>query len=99
MAITMTATTLRRALRLTDTDAATTAIVTRLLGTATSLVLEHAPDAPDAVHNEAVVRLAGYLYDAPTSGPGAGYAHAWRNSGAQSMTAPWTSRRAGAVVP
>ena len=38
-------------------------VLTRLLATASTLVTGYAPGAPDAIANEAVIRLGGYLYD------------------------------------
>ena len=38
-------------------------VITRLLLAATEVVKVYGPTAPDAVHNEAVVRLASFLYD------------------------------------
>ena len=77
----LTATQLRDALRL-GTDADTLAQVTRLLAVATAAVEEHAPAAPDAFKDEAVVRLAGYWFDQPNFAEGSGTAAALRNSGA-----------------
>ena len=39
-------------------------IIGRILAAATEMVTNYAPDAPDTVKTEGVVRLAGYLYDA-----------------------------------
>ena len=63
--------------------------VARLHATATEVVSRRAPDAPEAIRDEAIVRLAGYLYDQPPAAPGATHAGAWLNSGAASLTAPW----------
>ena len=57
----------------------------RRLAYATVEVLQYAPLAPDLVHNEAVSRLAGFLYDQPTLSGGLGYANAMRSCGAQRM--------------
>ena len=43
------------------------ALATRRVGYATEVVLRYAPNAPDVAHNEAVSRLAAYLYDSPTT--------------------------------
>ena len=51
-------------------------------------------DCPDDVHNMAVLALVGYLYDAPPSAAGGGYAHAWANSGAVFILRPYLHRRA-----
>lgn len=83
--------------------------VGKLLEAATAHVLRYAPGAPDAAHNEAVTRLAGYLaqsdYGAVVSdsiGPMAtthktNHADLFRSSGAAALLAPWRVRRAGAV--
>ena len=81
MAVTLTAAEVANALRVGD-SAEETAEVTRLLTYATEAVVKHAPDAPDATANEAVVRLAAYLFDQPNAGSGVRYANAGRNSGA-----------------
>ena len=57
----------------------------------------HAPDAPGEIHSEAVVRTAGYLFDMPQAGMGAGYADVLRNSGALALMLPWRRHRAGVV--
>ena len=66
MAITITSAQLAAALRVGD-SAEETAEVSRILTFASTAVQKFAPVAPDAVHNEAVVRLSGYLFDAPTA--------------------------------
>ena len=52
---------------------------------------------PEDVRNEAYQRYVGYLYDAPEAAPGTGYANAWRNSGADAITARWRKRGAGVI--
>ena len=94
MAITITATELLAALRLED-SAEETAEVTRLLSYCTEAVTQHAPDAPDVAQNEAVRRLAGFLFDMPEAGRGMAYANALRNSGAARMLLPYRIHRAG----
>lgn len=94
MAITITADALRDALRLAET-AEETAEVTRLLGVASEAVTRFAPDAPDVVHNEAVVRLCGYLLDAPLAPKGGGYADALFYSGAAALLGMYRVHRAG----
>ena len=97
MAVTLTVAELAGALRLGDSTEET-AEATRLLAYATEAVVKHAPDAPDVVHNEAVVRLASYLFDQPTAGRGDSYAHATRNSGAGRMLLPYKLHRLGATA-
>ena len=55
------------------------------------------PDAPETTHNEAVIRLAGYLFDVPAAGRGAAYANAFRNSGAASSLLPYRVHHVGSV--
>ena len=102
MAVTLTAAQLSAALRLGDTTEET-AEATRLLSYATEAVVKHAPGStaapvPDAVHNEAVVRLSGYLFDMPNAGRGTMHADALRNSGARAILLPYRTHRAGAVA-
>ena len=97
MAVTLTQAELSAALRL-GTSAEEIAESTRLLEYATEAVAKHAPDAPDTVHNEAVIRLAGYLYDQPFAARGASYANAIRNSGSSRMLLPYRVHRAGSTA-
>ena len=94
MAVTITVAELVAALRLSDSAEETTE-VTRLLAYATEAVVKHAPDASDTAHNEAVRRLAGYLFDQPEAGRGMAFANAMRNSGAARMLLPYRIHRAG----
>ena len=94
MAVTLTVAELQAALRLGDT-AEETAEITRVLAYCTEAVTQHAPNAPDVAQNEAVRRLAGYLYDQPEASRNAAYANALRNSGAQRMLLPYRVHRLG----
>ena len=94
MAVTLTLAALQAALRLSDSPEET-AETTRLLAYASEAVVKHVSEAPDVVHNEAVRRLAGYLYDMPEAGRGDGYANAIRNSGAARILLPYRVHRAG----
>ena len=69
-------------------------ILTRLLAVATAHLEAVAPDAPAAISDEAKIRFCAYLYDAPTAASGAGFAAAWRNSGAMALVSRWVVRRA-----
>ena len=93
MTVTLTAGQLANAIRVGDT-VEETEIVDRLLGVGTELVGSYAPNAPDLIQNEAVVRLGGYLFDQPNAGRGVNYANALRNSGAQSLLSQWREQRA-----
>ena len=68
-------------------------IVTRLEGVREALVTLYADSAPDAIKQEAVIRIAAYLYDSPDIRSGDRHAAAWRNSGAASLVAPWVEHR------
>ena len=78
-----------------------TAEVTRLLALGTQMVKDYLrgefPSAPDVIVNEAVIRLAGYLYDQPTSGRGDAFANALRSSGAARILLPHRVHRAGST--
>ena len=100
MAVTLTVAALSQSIRLGGSDEET-AQATRLLAYATEAISRHLgtayDDAPEAVVNEAAIRLAGYLYDQPTAAGGASFANAVRNSGAASMLLPYRVHRAGSV--
>ena len=96
MAITLDAAALASALRLSDSEEELSESG-RLLAYATEAVTRHAPNAPDVAHNEAAIRLAGYLFDMPNAGRGAGYADALRNSGAAAILLPHRIHRAGST--
>lgn len=102
MAVMITVGDLAAAIRV-GTSASETTEVTRLLNygiAAVSRFLGDAyEDAPEAVVNEAVIRLAGYLYDMPDAGRGVGFAEPLRNSGALSIIAPYKVRRAARLDP
>ena len=97
----LTALQLAAALRLGDGQTAltepTAGILNRLLGVAQAVVEQHAEDAPEAVKDEAEVRLASYLYDQPTAAANMQFSAAFRNSGALSLLSPWVVRRAQRV--
>ncbi|MDE0658056.1 MAG: hypothetical protein OXI79_00240 [Gammaproteobacteria bacterium] len=66
-----------------------------LVPAAKAIILKQAPDAPDAVHDAALIRLAGWLYDAEPAGRGA--ARPLQSSGAAPLLAPWRVHRAGVI--
>ena len=82
----------------------------RLLAVAAARVNRYAPEAPDEIHNEAVIRLAGYLAQSDYGsiaeeklGPmettyTVNHADAFRRSGAAGLLAPWRTHRAGSAV-
>ena len=69
-------------------------VLEQLLATARQLVTEAAPDAPDALADQAVIQLCGYMHEAPTGAAGAGFAAVMRNSGALSILGNHVIRRA-----
>ena len=90
---------LAAALRLGDGEIAPTepvaGLLSRLLGVSQAFVAIAAPDAPEAIADEATIRMTATLYDAPTAAAGDRYAAAWRNSGAEALVSRWVVRRAG----
>ena len=94
MAVTISVTELLAALRLGD-SAEEHDEVTRILAYASEAVFQHAPEASDTAMNEAVRRLAGFLFDQPEASRGDGYSNALRSSGAQRMLLPYRLHRAG----
>ena len=66
-----------------------------LLAYATEAVTNNAPGAPDVVHNEAVYRLAGYIYDRPFASADTRFSNVVRNSGAASALLPYRQHRLG----
>ena len=81
----------------------------RLGSTAAALVQRYAPDAPQPVKNEAVIRCAGWLHEQPPAAIRserigdietayvATHTGALRHSGAMALLSPWMVRRAGAI--
>ena len=100
MAITLTQAELSAAIRLGD-SAEEIAEATRLLAYVTEAITRHLADAydtaPEAIVNEAAIRLAGYLFDQPNAGRGLSFANAGRNSGAWAILLPFRVHRAGST--
>ena len=100
MAVTIPVAELASAIRVGDSTEET-AQVERLLAYATTTIERHLGDeyplTPEAIVNEATVRIVGYLFDAPTSSRGSAFANAIRNSGAGRMLLPYVIHRAGPV--
>ena len=90
---------LAAALRLGDGETAPTepvaGIISRLLGVSQAFVQIAAPEAPEAIADQATIMMAATLYDSPTAAAGDRYAAAWRNSGAEALVSRWVVRRAG----
>ena len=91
MSVTLTVDTLMANLAIDDIDD-NRVLVTARLAYVTEAVEHYAPSAPDVVHNEAAIRLAGYLYDQPRAGSGTRYANGlaelWRGFNAVSVSCP-----------
>ena len=100
MALTLTQAELSAAIRLGDSTEEV-AEATRLLAFTTEAISRHLGDAyeaaPEAVVNEAAIRLAGYLFDQPNAGRGISFANAGRNSGAWAILLPYRVHRAGST--
>ena len=64
-------------------------ILARQRSVAEARIEAYAPAADDATKSEAAIRMIGHLMDQPTSVSGAGFADAFRNSGAQSLLSAW----------
>ena len=101
MAVTRTVSQLAADLRLgdgtTEPTGAQGIVLARIDATARAMVLEHAPDAPSEISNEAFVRVSGFLYDSDPSGSTPGGPSALRSSGAAAILSPYRVRRAGVV--
>ena len=72
-------------------------ILERIASTARVMVVDYAPAAPDAIHDEMFVRLCGWLYDASPSDSTPGGPAAMRSSGAASLGGPYRVRRGGVI--
>ena len=97
MAVTLTQESLTAAIR-AGTSPAENAEIARLLAYATEAVQKHAPEAPSVVQNEAVIRLAAYLYDSPNAAPGSRQADALLNSQASAILKPWRVHRGRKII-
>ena len=71
-----------------DLPAPQVAVLSRLLGVGEAHVDLLIPDAPDAIRDECVVRLASYLYNQP-EGRRDSHSNSWVNSGAGSLAVRW----------
>lgn len=87
-----------------------TIFVERFLAFGSMYLEKVAPDAPEEIQNEALIRLAGYELDRGNSSivaisrqgtiPAATlvvFSNSFRNSGAQALLLPWTQHGAGIV--
>ena len=94
MAVTIDAAGLVAALRLGD-SAEELAEATRILAYCREAITKYVAVAPDAIHDEATRRLAGYLYDQPEAARGDAYSNSLRNSGASRMLLPYRLHSGG----
>jgi len=70
-------------------------VVAVLFPAAAAMVVDYAPNAPDAVHNASLVRVLGFLYDSDPSDNAA--ARPLDSSGAAPMLSQWRAHRAAAL--
>ena len=98
MPVTLLLSNLRAELRLSGVGS-DTEISSRLLLYVTEAISEHLGDAyattPDAICNEAGIRLAMYSFDAPTAPMGDRYANPLRSSSAERLLMRYKKRGAG----
>ena len=101
MAITISVAELLSALRMGNTTEET-AEATRLLGYSKQAIADYLGSAyegtPEAIVNEAAVRLSGYLFDMPFASRGTGFAASLANSGAGSILLHYRVHQAGSVA-
>lgn len=71
--------------------------LTRLMAVGSAIVDLFAPEAPEAVQHESIIRLVSYLFDMPESPAGPRYSTAWKNSGASALCGPWIVRGASVI--
>lgn len=85
------------AVRATDNANNRTAL-TFIQNAVTALVERYAPDAPDAVKDQAIIQACGYVWEAPASSPARmNFANAMQNSGAHAVLSPWRDHEAGVI--
>ena len=97
MSVTITAIQLAAALRIGDgvapLEEPQAGVLNRILASATALIESYAPQAPESIMNEAVIRVSGFLFDSPPGG-GARFANPLSDSGAQALLARFRIVRA-----
>lgn len=98
MAVTITQAALAVAIRAAADATSIPAAVTQVIGVhfpaAEAMILAYAPQAPDAIHDAAMVRLVGWLYDAdPTDSR---LSNPLEVSGTSNLLQQWRVIRAGA---
>ena len=107
MAVTLTAGKLAERIQGATTES--TDAAAQLLAVASAMIEQYAPNAPEAMQNEAAVRFAGYLAQSDFGsiakediGPRVveyptNHAAMFRNSGAAALLSRWRMRRAGSI--
>ena len=97
MSVTISAIQLAAAMRIGDgmtpLEEPQAGVLNRILASATALVESYAPNAPEAVQNEAVIRVGGFLFDSPPGGS-VRFANPLADSGAQALLARFRIVRA-----
>ena len=71
--------------------------LTRNIAAAQALAERQAPDAPDAVKTEAIIRAVAYFFEGAVP-DGSQPAAIWRISGAAALLSPWQVRRGGIIA-
>ena len=69
----------------TGVEAGQLAVITRLLGVGEAHIELLIPNAPDAIKDECIIRMATYIYDQPPAGRRDSFANSWVNSGAGAL--------------
>ena len=72
------------------------AMLFNILTVAQKLADKQAPNAPQEVADEAMLRFIGYLYEIG-SNPNIDHASIWARCGAKGLLNPWTVRNAGVI--
>ena len=75
----------------------TNARVRVILEAAIVMVEAYAPSAPEAIQNQATIRLVGYMHDSPLAPEYRSHSNPMAFSGAASLLSPYRVRRAGAI--
>lgn len=90
----------KQALSVDDDSAEEDTLLTNIINAARELANNQAPDAPQSVANEAMLRFVGYVYEGPMPNAidGVQDAGIWRKCGAAGLLSPWTVRRAGVIA-
>ena len=78
----------------TGVEAGQLAVITRLLGVGQAHIDLLIPNAPDAIQDECIIRMATYIYDQPPAGRRDAYANSWINSGAGSLASRFKQQAA-----